>query len=162
ESFISSVAHSGIIIIADMGPNAESYRPVLEALRKSRESGIKNYWIDHHIWPDGAEDELGKVCELVLSRESNGSKKCTAELFAETFTPKNPLALQLSRMAHRTDFADNRFPIPPLTALISYYVGFPDLKGRLESVIIQSVTKGVLWNTQMQDDVIDASRLIDE
>jgi oligoribonuclease NrnB/cAMP/cGMP phosphodiesterase (DHH superfamily) len=154
---------AGTIIIADMGPNIESYQPVLAALRLSKSAGWHTFWVDHHVWPKGLAEEIGEVCETVLFTESTGStKKCTAELCAERFVPANQLASSLARIAHRTDFPDaEKFPIPPLTALIAYYVGFQHLRNRLENVILENVTKGILWDTKMQDDVIEASRLID-
>ena len=162
-SFVNS-RDAGTIIIADVGVNEESYDPVFQALRHAHEKGWKNVWVDHHLWPEGPKEKISQVCEMVLFAEKeDGTKKCAAELCAERFTPGSKLARQLSAIAHRTDFPDaTRFPIPPLTALISYYLGFPKLGGRLHSVILDNVTRGVLWNMEMQDDMIEASRLIDE
>ena len=154
---------SGKIIIADMGPNPESISPIIEGLTFANENKWKCIWIDHHIWSDDLKSRLGPLCELVLCSESGGEKKCTAELCIERFAVKNELAVQLAAIARRTDFPDStKFPIPPLTALISYYVGFPRLHDRLVTIIIDSIAKGVLWNTEMQADIIEASRLIDE
>jgi oligoribonuclease NrnB/cAMP/cGMP phosphodiesterase (DHH superfamily) len=154
----------GMVIIADVGVNEESYAPVLGALRRAHEKGWKNVWVDHHIWPEKPLQEISSVCEMVLFAEAQGEqKKCTAELCAEKFAPTSELAKKLAAIAHRTDFPDSpRFPMPPLTALISYYLGFPELAGRLHSVILESVVRGVLWDMKMQDDIIEASRLIDE
>ena len=69
----------------------------------------------------------------------------------------------LGAIAHRTDFPDSpRFPIPPLTGLISYYLGKKELNQKLYSVILDNIVRGILWNTEMQEDMIGASRLIDE
>lgn len=155
-----------MIILADIGVNEESYSPVLEALRHSKQAGWKNVWIDHHLWPEGPRERLSQVCEMVIFAPSitgTTSKKCAAELCADRFAPSSLLARQLAAIAHRTDFPDSaKFPIPPLTALISYYLGFQDKTRRLYSVILENVVRGVLWNTEMQDDIIEASRLIDE
>ena len=164
---ITSFVHEkppGMVIIADVGVNEESYGPVLGALRLAHEKGWKNVWVDHHLWPEKPLQEISSVCEMVLFAEVQGEpKKCAAELCADRFAPQSELAKKLGAIAHRTDFPDStRFPIPPLTALISYYLGFPELAGRLHSVILNSVVKGVLWNMAMQDDIIEASRLIDE
>ena len=111
---------SGKIIIADMGPNPESISPIIEGLTFANENKWKCIWIDHHIWSDDLKSRLGPLCELVLCSESGGEKKCTAELCIERFAVKNELAVQLAAIARRTDFPDStKFPIPPLTALIS-------------------------------------------
>jgi len=163
ESFMQDNKAPGTIIIADIGVNEESYSPVLLALQRAKEKGWKNIWVDHHIWLQEPRDKLAQVCEMVISsEEAEEMKKCTAELCTEKFAPDSRLARQLASIAHRTDFPDSvRFPIPPLTALISYYLGFPELTCRLH-LIVESVARGVLWNAEMQDDIIEASRLIDE
>jgi hypothetical protein len=120
--------------------------------------------LDHHVWPNKPIKDLEQVCVLTIYHaEKDGIKKCASELCAERFVPENRLALQLAAIAHRTDFPDSaKFPIPPLTALISYYLGFPDLRPKLYDVILGSVVKGVLWNSEMQADVMDAFRLIED
>lgn len=163
EAIRSSVGDGvGTVIIADVGVNEESYTPVFDALKHSKEKGWTNIWLDHHVWPDKPRQEIQRVCELVLHEEKDGRKKCASELCFERFVPENKLARQLAAIAHRTDFPDSdRFPIPPLTALISYYVGFAELRERLLTVILKNVTKGILWEQQMQSDVMESFKLIE-
>ncbi len=165
-SFIQSFS-SGTIIISDIGVNHESYLPIFEALRMSKQKGFSNIWIDHHVWPEEMEEIFSLVCEMVLCSESgirsHEAKKCATELCIERFEPASIYAKTLGSIAHRTDFPDSaRFPLPPLTGLISYYLGKKELNHKLYSVILDNVCRGILWNTEMQDDMIEASRLIDE
>lgn len=158
---------SGTIIISDIGINNESHLPVFEALRISKQKGFSNIWIDHHVWPEEMEEIFSPICEMVLYPESgigsNAPKKCATELCIERFAPTSPFAKTLGFIAHRTDFPDSsRFPLPPLTGLISYYLGKKELNHKLYSVILDNVCRGILWNTEMQDDMIEASRQIDE
>lgn len=174
------------IIIADIGVNEDSHEPVYRALYASKQRGFANMWIDHHPWPQEMKDKFSQVCELVFPRDSGGEeeaqqaggkgdaeddgnakatdgKMCATELCIARFSLDSPYARTLGAIAHRTDFPDSaRFPIPPLTGLISYYLGKGELNQKLYSVILDSVVRGVLWNTEMQDDMIEASRLIDE
>jgi len=165
-SFIQS-SDSGTIIISDIGVNRESYLPVFEALNISKQKGFSNIWIDHHVWAQELEEIFSPVCEMVLYSGteigSGASKKCATELCIERFAPGSAYAKTLGFIAHRTDFPDSpRFPLPPLTGLISYYLGKKELNHKLYSVILDNVCYGILWNTQMQDDMIEASREIDE
>src|ERR687895_1120851 len=165
-SFIQS-SDSGTIIISDIGVNRESYLPVFEALNISKQKGFSNIWIDHHVWAEEMEEIFSPICEMVLCSESEigsgASKKCATELCIERFTPASAYAKTLGFVAHRTDFPDSpRFPLPPLTGLISYYLGKKELNHKLYSVILDNVSLGILWNTEMQDDMIEASMLIDE
>jgi oligoribonuclease NrnB/cAMP/cGMP phosphodiesterase (DHH superfamily) len=157
----------GTIIISDIGINYESYLPVYEALTTSKQRGFSNVWIDHHVWPEGMEEKFSPICEMVLCSETeigrNGLKKCATELCIERFAPASTYAKTLGCIAHRTDFPESsKFPLPPLTGLISYYLGKKELNHKLYSVILDNVSLGILWNTEMQDDTIEASRLIDE
>ncbi len=159
--------NSGTIIISDIGINYESYPPVYEALSTSKQRGFSNIWIDHHVWPEGMEEKFSLVCEMFLLSETemgrNELKKCATELCIERFAPASAYAKTLGCIAHRTDFPESmRFPLPPLTGLISYYLGKKELNHKLYSVILDNASRGILWNTEMQEDMIEASRLIDE
>jgi uncharacterized protein len=165
-SFTES-ASSGTIIIADIGVNYESYQPVYEALSISKRRGFTNIWVDHHQWPRGLKEKFSAVSEMVLPSENEirtqGVKKCATELCIERFAPSEPYAKTLGCIAHRTDFPESaKFPLPPLTGLISYYLGKKELNHKLSSVILDNVVQGILWNTEMQEDMIEASSLIDE
>jgi oligoribonuclease NrnB/cAMP/cGMP phosphodiesterase (DHH superfamily) len=158
---------SGTVIISDIGVNYESYPPVYEALSTSKRRGFSNIWIDHHVWPEGMKEKFSAICEMLLRSEteigSNGVKKCATEICIERFAPASAYAETLGCIAHRTDFPESvRFPLPPLTGLISYYLGEKELNHKLYSVILDNVSRGILWNTEMQEDMIHASRLIDE
>ena len=157
----------GTIIISDIGVNYESYLPVYEALNASKQAGFSNIWIDHHVWPEGMREKFSPICEMVLCSETeigaNELKKCATELCIERFTPAVAHAKTLGSIAHRTDFPESaKFPLPPLTGLISYYLGKRELNHKLYSVILDNISSGILWNTEMQEDMIEASRLIDE
>ncbi len=165
-SFVDSFG-SGTIILSDIGINHESYLPVFKALTISKRKGFSNIWIDHHVWPREMEEIFSPICEMVLYSEkgigNSERKKCATELCIERFAPTSAYAKTLGSIAHRTDFPDSaRFPLPPLTGLISYYLGKKELNYKLYSMILDNVCRGILWNTEMQDDMIEASRLIDE
>jgi oligoribonuclease NrnB/cAMP/cGMP phosphodiesterase (DHH superfamily) len=155
---------SGTIIIADLAANQETYKPICEALDISKQRGFSNVWIDHHSWPPGIKEKFSVICELVLHSqiESEGVKRCATELCIERFALTNTYARTLGDIAHRTDFPDSaKFPLPPLTGLISYYLGKKELNHKLYSTILESVIRGILWNVEMQQDMIEASRLLD-
>lgn len=176
---VNNKLNSGTIVIADIGVNEESYKPVYEALNISKKRGFSNIWIDHHPWSEEMKEKFSSVCEMVIYsqnemqldnynntevREAAGPiKKCATELCIEHFDVTFPYAKTLGIVAHRTDFPDSaKFPLPPLTGLISYYLGRQELNSKLYSIILQNVTHGILWNIEMQDDMIEAARLIDE
>jgi hypothetical protein len=159
---------SGTIIISDIAVNHQSYQPVYEALSISKQRGFSNIWIDHHAWLEEMKEKFSTICEMVLHSENEtgkdgGVKKCATELCIERFAPASVYAKTLGCIAHRTDFPESaKFPLPPLTGLISYYLGKKELNQKLYSVILDNVVRGILWNIEMQEDMIEASQLIDE
>jgi uncharacterized protein len=62
--------NSGTIIISDIGINYESYPHVYEALSASKQRGLSNIWIDHHVWPEGMEEKFAPICEMFILSES--------------------------------------------------------------------------------------------
>ena len=68
DKIISFVEFSkpGIVIIADIGVNEESYMPVYEAMSFAKQKGWKNIWIDHHPWTEHTKNKMGLVSELIL------------------------------------------------------------------------------------------------
>lgn len=105
------------------------------------------------------EEKFSPIWEMVLLSESEigrkGLKKCATELCIERFASASAYAKTLGYIAHRTDFPESvRFPLPPLTGLISYYLGKKELNHKLCSVILDNASRGILWNTEMQEDMI--------
>lgn len=148
-SFTQSHNLGTIIIISDIGINYKSYLPVYEALTTSKQRGFSNIWIDHHVWQEGMKEKFSPICEMVLCSETeigrNGLKKCATELCIKRFAPARAYAKTLVRIAHKTDFPESvKFPLPPLTGLISYYLGKKELNHKLHSVILYNVSLGIL------------------
>ena len=87
---------------------------------------------------------------------------CYVALYRTVCTCQRPCK-DFGCIAHRTDFPESvRFPLPPLTGLISYYLGKKELNHKLYSMILDNASRGILWNTEMQEDIIEADRLVDE
>lgn len=136
DKIISFVEFSkpGIIIIADIAVNEESYMPVYEAMCFAKQRGWKNMWIGHHLWTEHTKNKMALVSELILYEEkyTDGIKKCASELCVENLAPDNEVGSKLAIITHRTNFHDSlKFPLLPLTGLISYYLGVPQLYSRL-------------------------------
>jgi oligoribonuclease NrnB/cAMP/cGMP phosphodiesterase (DHH superfamily) len=115
-------------------------------------------WVDHHPWSERAVDSVKAFAELVL--DASG-KKCAAELMHERLVPGNDLAENLASMAHTMDFFTKDQYLTPITELIRYYQTFPDFYDRILDLARKS-SLGVLWDTKMQRDYADYSRLRDE
>jgi oligoribonuclease NrnB/cAMP/cGMP phosphodiesterase (DHH superfamily) len=116
-------------------------------------------WIDHHPWSQKAIEsakEDGSVL-LVLDKTEN---MCATELMYEKFLKGNSIAEGLSKIAHTTDFFTKDQEIPPIPELVTFYKTFPDFYSRI-SKLTNSISKGILWNTEMQEDYNQFSKLRD-
>jgi len=154
---IISTQEKGQIIISDLGLNddmIELFEEIFIFLKSNLWSII---WIDHHPWSEKAIKaaiENGSVL-LVLDKTEN---RCATQLMYEKFLKGNAIAEELSKIAHTTDFFTKDQEIPPLSELIIFYKTFPDFYSRI-SKLTSIIAKGNLWNTEMQKDYNQFSKL---
>ncbi len=60
ETIREYVDEGDYVIISDLGPNRDSFKPTVEAVRDMTSRGARIYWYDHHVWSD---EELKMVEE---------------------------------------------------------------------------------------------------
>jgi uncharacterized protein len=154
---IVSTQEIGQIIISDLGLNddmIELFEDIFIFLKSNMWSIT---WIDHHQWSEKAIKsaiEKGSV-QLTLDKTE---KLCATQLMYDKFLKGNSIAEELSKMAHTTDFFTKDQEIPPLSELIIFYKTFPDFYSRI-SKLTSIIAKGNLWNTEMQKDYNQFSKL---
>ena len=156
---VISTKEIGQVIISDLGLNDDMidlFKEVFIFLKSNQWSII---WVDHHPWSDKAIKtaiEEGSVL-LVLDKTE---KLCATELMYEKFLKGNMIAEELSKIAHTTDFFTKDQEIPPIPELIIFYKTFPDFYSRI-SELTNRISKGSLWNTEMQKEYNQFSELRD-
>ncbi|MER5176282.1 MAG: DHHA1 domain-containing protein [Candidatus Nitrosocosmicus sp.] len=156
---IISTQEIGQVIISDLGLNDDMidlFNEIFIFLKSNLWSII---WIDHHPWSEKAIKsaiEDGSV-QLVLDKTE---KLCATELMYEKFLKGNSIAEELSKIAHTTDFFTKDQEIPPLPELIVFYKTFPDFYSRI-SGLTNRISKGTLWDNEMQKDYNQFSKLRD-
>lgn len=156
---IISTQEIGQVIISDLGLNDDMidlFNEIFIFLKSNLWSII---WIDHHPWSEKAIKsaiEDGSV-QLVLDKTE---KLCATELMYEKFLKGNSIAEELSKIAHTTDFFTKDQEIPPLPELIVFYKTFPDFYSRI-SGLTNRISKGTLWDSEMQKDYNQFSKLRD-
>ncbi len=156
---IISTQEIGQVIISDLGLNDDMidlFNEIFIFLKSNLWSII---WIDHHPWSEKAIKsaiEDGSV-HLVLDKTE---KLCATELMYEKFLNGNSIAEELSKIAHTTDFFTKDQEIPPLPELIVFYKTFPDFYSRI-SGLTNRISKGTLWDSEMQKDYNQFSKLRD-
>ena len=117
-------------------------------------------WIDHHPWSERAVRSATEVApvQLVLDRTE---KQCASDLMYNTYLKGNSVAEWLSKIAHTSDFFTKDLEIPPLPELIIFYKTFPDFYHRI-SELAKKISRGTLWDTEMQKDYYQYSKLRDQ
>ncbi|HEY9398889.1 MAG TPA: DHH family phosphoesterase [Nitrososphaeraceae archaeon] len=140
----------GLAIISDLGISDDIVSDLcidsIQYLKKRRWSVI---WVDHHPWHRKTLMSIRKMIKLF--HDSSG-KKCATEIMHEKFIKKNKIVDQLKLIAHSSDFMTNlRSHDPRLSELIHFYRNSVNSKKYLES-LVQKASKGILWDSDMQND----------
>jgi oligoribonuclease NrnB/cAMP/cGMP phosphodiesterase (DHH superfamily) len=154
---IISAQERGQVIISDLGLSEDMidlFKDIFIFLKSNLWSII---WVDHHPWSEKAiksaiEEES---VQLILDKTEN---LCASELMYSSFLKGNTIAEGLSKIAHTTDFFIKDQEIPPLPELITFYKTFPDFYFRI-SELTSKISKGILWDTEMQKEYQQYSKL---
>jgi oligoribonuclease NrnB/cAMP/cGMP phosphodiesterase (DHH superfamily) len=164
--FVSRLAISsprrdkGLIIICDLAlsNDASSISLCKSSFSDARNAGFEIVWLDHHPWPDSSRASIQPYAELKLDITQS---KCAAELMYEKFLHGNESAFTLASMAHSMDFFKRELYLTPLSELIVYYLSSADRYDRMSSLAAK-VSRGILWDLEMQKDYTSYAQLRDK
>jgi oligoribonuclease NrnB/cAMP/cGMP phosphodiesterase (DHH superfamily) len=149
----------GLVIISDLGLNDDMIDLFKEIFIFLKSNLWSITWIDHHPWSEKAINSVveGASVQLILD---NTEKQCASDLMYNAYLKGNSVAEWLSKIAHTSDFFTKDLEIPPLPELIIFYKTFPDFYHRI-SELARKISSGTLWDTEMQKDYYQYSRLRD-
>ncbi len=156
---IITTQESGQLIISDLGLNDDMIDLFKEIFIFLKSNQWSITWIDHHPWSEMAIKSAveGGSVHLILDKTE---KRCASDLMYNTYLKDNSVAEWLSKVAHTSDFFTKDIEIPPLPELIIFYKTFPDFYHRI-SELAKKISKGTLWDTEMQKDHYRYSKLRD-
>lgn len=158
---ISSPRHDkGLIIICDLSlsDDASSINLCKSSFSDARNAGFDIVWLDHHPWPSNSRASIQPYVELKLDITQS---KCAAELMYEKFLHGNESAFTLARLAHSMDFFKRELYLTPISELIVYYLSSADRYDRMSSLTAK-VSRGILWDLEMQKDYTSYAQLRDK
>jgi oligoribonuclease NrnB/cAMP/cGMP phosphodiesterase (DHH superfamily) len=146
----SNKTRGGLAIISDLGINDDNVSHLcmdsIQYLKKRQWSVI---WVDHHPWH---RKTLMSIRKLIKLFHDSSGKKCATEIMHEKFMYKNKIVQELKLIAHSSDFMTNlRSHDPRLSELIHFYRNTANSKKYLGS-LVQKASKGILWDSDMQND----------
>jgi uncharacterized protein len=164
--FVSRLAISsprrdkGLIIICDLAlsDDASSINLCKSSFSDARNAGFEIVWLDHHPWPDNSSASIQPYAELKLDVTQS---KCAAELMYDKFLQGNESAFTLASLAHSMDFFKRELYLTPISELIVYYLSSADRYDRMSSLAAK-VSRGVLWDLEMQKDYTSYAQLRDK
>jgi oligoribonuclease NrnB/cAMP/cGMP phosphodiesterase (DHH superfamily) len=161
REIIEKAGH-GLLVFCDLGLNKEILPLMSEVFEFVRSNNWSILWLDHHLWTDQALELFGEdiVEDRKLILDTSGDK-CASELVYEFFLKGNIIAKDLAVIAHTSDFLIRDQFLPPLSELIVYYKTFPNFYPRLTNLSLK-ISKGTLWDTEMQEEYRIFSNLRDE
>ena len=157
---ISSRHDKGLIIICDLAlsDDASSINLCKSSFSDARNAGFEIVWLDHHPWPDNSRASIQPYAELKLDVTQS---KCAAELMYEKFLKGNESAFTLASLAHSMDFFKRELYLTPISELIVYYLSSADRYDRMSSLAAK-VSRGILWDLEMQKDYTLYAQLRDK
>lgn len=158
---ISSPRHDkGLIIICDLSlsDDASSINLCKSSFSDARNAGFDIVWLDHHPWPSNSRASIQPYVELKLDITQS---KCAAELMYEKFLHGNESAFTLASLAHSMDFFKRELYLTPISELIVYYLSSADRYDRMSSLTAK-VSRGILWDLEMQKDYTSYAQLRDK
>jgi oligoribonuclease NrnB/cAMP/cGMP phosphodiesterase (DHH superfamily) len=156
---VVSTQESGQVIISDLGLNDDMIDLFSEIFTFLKSNQWSATWVDHHPWSERAIKSAteGASVQLILDKTE---KQCASDLMYNAYLRDNSAAEWLSKIAHTSDFFTKDMEIPPLPELIIFYKTFPDFYHRV-SELAKKLSKGTLWDTEMQKDYHRYSKLRD-
>ena len=149
----------GLAIISDLGINDDNLSDLcVESIQYLKKRHWSVIWVDHHPW---RRKSLMSIRKLVKLFHDSSGKKCATELMYEKFMYKNKNAEQLKSIAHSSDFMSNvKNHDSRLSELIHFYKNSVNSKQNLES-LVQKASKGILWDSDMQNDYTKFTKISD-
>lgn len=159
KEVISSIGN-GIVIFSDLGLNDDMIPYITDTLEFLKSNSWSILWVDHHPWSEKAIQSTRDDDSFQLILDSSGSL-CASELMYRHFLHDNIVANQISRIAHTSDFLLKDHEIPPLPELIIYYKTLSNFYNKL-SDLSSKISRGILWDTEMQMDFNKYVKLRDE
>lgn len=109
------------LMIADLGPNANTLDSVIVSLKKLLASGVKVQWFDHHVWKDEWKKKVtdagvelyhdtstcgaGVVSKIMNPGDEVGRRLASADCAVDIWTHDDPLGEKLRRIVeNRREF----------------------------------------------------------
>ncbi|MDP8906145.1 MAG: hypothetical protein M3M88_01335 [Thermoproteota archaeon] len=156
---IITTQERGQVIISDLGLNDDMIDLFKEIFIFLKSNLWSITWIDHHPWSEKAISSAIE-CSTVQLILDKTEKQCASDLMYNAYLKGNSVAEWLSKIAHTSDFFTKDLEIPPLPELIIFYKTFPDFYHRI-SELAKKISRGTLWDTEMQKDYYQYSKLRD-
>jgi oligoribonuclease NrnB/cAMP/cGMP phosphodiesterase (DHH superfamily) len=155
-----SALTGGLIMICDLSLSEDttSINLCKSSFSKAKDAGYEIAWLDHHPWSIASKVLVQSYADLELDATLT---KCASELVCEKFLSRNELALTLAKMAHSMDFFKEDLYLTPISELIVYYHTHVSRYEKL-SALAAKVSRGILWDLEMQKDYMLYSQLRDE
>lgn len=100
---ITKAAKAGaVLIIADLGLNEATKRPMLELINSIIKKEGSVYWFDHHMWSDGWIKDVASRCTAAIVNEN--AKYCATEIVRNELSLNSVFCKKFAQIVHYSDF----------------------------------------------------------
>ncbi len=139
------------LIIADLGPNRDSYPRAVEIIRELVERGVNVEWYDHHIWSVEDQEKLRKAGAYLALDTSTCATGVVVHYASERRgVEPDEYLLELERAVCAADLWRWDHPLAPKLFRVAdsrYEEGREAWRNRL----VEKFSNGILWDGELEE-----------
>ena len=150
SDIIDYVEKGDIIVIADLGPNKESFPHAVQALTTAASKGARIYWYDHHVWDPG-EAEAAEKAGVTLVVDRSTCATGVVGRYAPRHAGRDPPAFlaELERAVCAADLWRWDHPLAPKLFRVADARG--EDREAWRNRLVAKFAEGVLWDEELEE-----------
>ena len=150
SDIIEYVDKGDIIVIADLGPNRESYSAAIEALASAASRGARVYWYDHHVWGE-EEREAAEKAGVVLVVDRSTCATGVVARYAPGHAGRDPpgFLAELERAVCAADLWRWDHPLAPKLFRVADARG--EDREAWRNRLVAKFSEGILWDDELEE-----------
>lgn len=147
---IDYVDERDIVIIADLGPNRESFPHAIQALARAASKGARVYWYDHHVWSQ-EEVEAAEQAGITLVIDRSTCATGVVAKYAPGHAGREPPGFleELERAVCAADLWRWDHPLAPRLFRVADARG--EDREAWRNRLVAKFAEGVLWDEELEE-----------
>ena len=102
DEICRAAKRGAMLIIADLGLNESTKKPLAALIRHIRGNGGRVYWFDHHVWDEDGIRNIASKCDAAIVNEN--AKYCATEIVRNELHLESSFCREFAKIVHYSDF----------------------------------------------------------